>query len=159
MTEHDPELKNAVESGLATLASIKEMVLHYDLAELKESDEEITPEQLKEAGLKSEDDIPTRDDALQTILDRPLSTEIKSRWYSPGADRKTIEYDYRLLMGWGGPAVQITGELDEWMQPTSAKLEVQDWYTPWVPVEQGITEEDEKVLLRFAQHHYFEDNV
>ena len=36
---------------------------------------------------------------------------------------------YRLQIDFGGPAMQVTGQLDRFNEPASA-VEVQDWFSP-----------------------------
>ena len=58
-----------------------------------------------------------------------LSLEVRSRWHSPGAGAKPG--DYQILLTWGGPALQIIGELTEHAEPCSFRLRYQHWGTPW----------------------------
>ena len=58
---------------------------------------------------------------------------------------------YKILLGTGGPAVQIVGELDEHGEPETAELQGQDWFTPW----ERTKEQDEDILLQFARFFYF----
>lgn len=58
---------------------------------------------------------------------------------------------YSILLCTGGPAVRIFGRLREHSEPETAKLQCQDWGTPWEDVESA----DEDVLLEYAQLHYF----
>lgn len=59
---------------------------------------------------------------------------------------------YRILLSTGGPASRIVGELDEHLQPETARLEVQDWFIPWTEYRCA-----EAPLLRYAQCFYFGD--
>ena len=71
------------------------------------------------------------------IYEDPLSVEVRSGWVTPGAEM-TPE-DFCILLGTGGPATRIRGELDEYGEPYRAWLEVQDWGKPWTqyfPAEQ-----------------------
>jgi hypothetical protein len=52
----------------------------------------------------------------------------------------------------GGPAVRIIGELDGG-EVESARLEVQDWGTPWT--EHCTTGDDNEALLSYARCFYF----
>jgi hypothetical protein len=77
-------------------------------------------------------DCGSEDDARQRIEEDALSLEVRSDWYTPGADedsRKPAEFC--ILLSTGGPAVRIIGDLDERGEPTRARLEVQDWFKPW----------------------------
>jgi hypothetical protein len=90
--------------------------------------------------------------ALETIQEDPLSVQVRSDWYTPGEeDVKPSEYE--ILLSTGGPASRILGDLDEYGQPTRARLEVQDWFKPWTE----YFDVDHKILLRYAQCFYFGD--
>lgn len=62
--------------------------------------------------------------------------------------------EHRILLGTGGPATRIVGELDEYGQPTNAKFEYQDWFKPWTAAN-DLSEEEEKTLLEFASQFWF----
>jgi hypothetical protein len=82
-----------------------------------------------------------------------LSVEVKTDWYAVG-DEDTKPTQYRVLLTWGGPALQLTGDLDEHGQPENARLEWQDWGTQWTEYR-DTTDEDDKALMTFAQQFYF----
>lgn len=84
-----------------------------------------------------------------------LSVEVRSGWYFPGGDLPNSKpTEYKILLGTGGPASQIRGELDEYSQPETAKFEYQDWFKPWTPAN-NLSDEEEKTLLEYAQQFYF----
>ena len=86
------------------------------------------------------------------ILESPLSVEVRSGWYAPGAeDDADPAAEYRIMLSWGGPAARIVGDLDVYGQPETATLEVQDWGTPWTE----YTGDDPDVLLRYARFFYY----
>lgn len=58
---------------------------------------------------------------------------------------------YEITLAGGGPAVRISGELDEHNEPYTARIEYQDWFTQWTEYRPA----SEELLLRFAQRHYF----
>lgn len=91
------------------------------------------------------------DRALDAILEDPLSVEVRSGWHTPG----TIDgpSEYRILLCWGGPAVQIIGKLGEYREPITAELQYQDWFTDWQKLP--ITGDDEEVLLEYARRFYY----
>jgi hypothetical protein len=72
------------------------------------------------------------EDAHKWAVEQPLSVLVKSGWTEVG--KPMHAYEFELLMGSGGPAVRITGDLDEMYQPEAGtiRLEVQNWGTPWV---------------------------
>lgn len=60
---------------------------------------------------------------------------------------------YEILLCWGGPACRIVGNLDEYKQPETAKLEYQDWGTYWT--EYPLKRQERETLLEYAQQFYF----
>jgi hypothetical protein len=57
-----------------------------------------------------------------------------------------------ILLGTGGPAVRIVGELDS-TGPRTARLEVQDWFTPWTE----YTKASEQLLLAYVECFCWEE--
>lgn len=57
---------------------------------------------------------------------------------------------YELLLGTGGPAIRIVGDLNRYGEPGSARLEVQDWFKPWTEHHAA----DSDVLLAYASCFY-----
>lgn len=97
------------------------------------------------------------EDALDRIYDDPLELLVRSDWYRPG-DRPDVPDEYKILLSTGGPATQIVGTLDEYGEPTSARLQAQDWFLPWTDIEldhyEGPDGEDvdsEDTLLAYAR--------
>jgi hypothetical protein len=122
---------HARQQAQAQLESIKEMVTALDA----ENEQE-------------------REAALQRIYEDPLSLEVRSDWYSLNARKEdTAPSEYRILLCTGGPAVQIIGDLNQHQQPESARLQYQDWFTPWEDC--ALEQEDEQALLTYAQQFYF----
>jgi hypothetical protein len=67
--------------------------------------------------------------AEQRIQEDALSIEFRSGW---STDRRELQAEeFNILLTTGGPAVRITGELDEHGEPRRAWLEVADWGQPW----------------------------
>ena len=75
-----------------------------------------------------------------------IQTEIDESSY--GANVTKV---YEITLAGGGPAVRITGELDEHDEPYTAVLEYQDWGTPWTELRTANID----TLLRYARTHYF----
>jgi hypothetical protein len=92
------------------------------------------------------------DDATDRIQESPLSVDVRSGWHSPGETDDPQEY--QLLLTTGGPAARITGNLDNYGQPCSARLERQDWDTPWTTHRAHYSS---PVLLTYAQQFYYGD--
>jgi hypothetical protein len=95
------------------------------------------------------------DAAQQAIDETPLSVEVNYGWHAPGGMYPTTgEFptpeQYRILLCTGGPAVRIVGELDGYGNPETARLEYQDWGTPWT-----VYTDYDYELLEFARMFYF----
>jgi len=114
---------------------------------------ECDTEQCQE-GADSED--PDRwhdeDKARGRIEDTPLSVEVRSGWYFPGADRNAPPEEFRILLSTGGPASQIVGTLSEYGDVETARFQYQDWGTPWTYVEGSMVDEN---LQTFAGQFYY----
>lgn len=63
-----------------------------------------------------------------------------------------VERIFHITLAGGGPAVRITGDLDEHNQPDRAWLEYSDWGTPWTEFRGA----DREILLRYAERHIFD---
>lgn len=130
--------KRAIAQARAQYESIAEMV-----AALRAADEG--------------DNEQAREDARRAIDEDALSVEVRSGWHSPGGEA-TGASEYRILLCTGGPACQITGDLDDYGEPESARLQYQDWFTPWIDLPRSELpegEDVEDVLLAYAQSFYF----
>ena len=93
------------------------------------------------------------DAVRERIEESPLSVEVRTDWHGVGdSDNKPTEYN--ILLCTGGPACRIIGDLDQYGQPDTAKIEYQDWGIPWTRYGSTTTQEEEK-LLTFAQQFYF----
>ena len=89
-------------------------------------------------------------EALEEIYGNALSVSVRSDWQTPGC--RLEPSDYQILLCWGGPACRIIGELDG-EDPTTARLEYQDWFTPWEELPTSAAETE--ALLDFARFFYF----
>lgn len=138
-------------NGLAWFQSIVEMVDALRAAET-------TPE--------GHHDYRLGEDARETIQSSVLCVEVRSDWHAPMADNETKPAEYRILLATGGPALQLTGELSEHGEPETARLEHQDWGTPWTPLDWTLTTDKgtaelrgwnkyQAYLLDFARQFYF----
>ena len=138
------------------------------------------------------EDVHNQDRALEAIHETPLSVEVRSGWYRPSDpyDKDRHEaVEYRILLSkpkhddhklschsraeshipcfcgaqFQGPHVRITGKLNQHGEPESARLEYQDWGTPWteyswnnIPTVGPVSERIKAIqqvqtdLLRFA---------
>ena len=94
------------------------------------------------------------DEARQAILEDPLTVEVRSAWHTPGAADAGTPYEFKILLCWGGPAVQIVGMLDDANEPCTARLQYQDWFTEWM--NYTLTDTEEETLLKYAQQFSFD---
>lgn len=83
--------------------------------------------------------------AREAIEQDPLSIEVRAPWRAIGDPDDTPD-EFRILLSTGGPATRIVGELCDG-EPSSARLEVQDWGLPWTE----YTQADEEVLLTYCR--------
>lgn len=117
------------------------------IAFLAENEEEL--KELEEAA----GECTSREDADQRIQEDPLSVEMRGDWYGYGTEpadaAKPVEFT--ILLGTGGPATRIMGELDDHGQPTRAWIQAQDWFQPWTDYIGG----DSETLLTYCRCFYF----
>ncbi len=92
------------------------------------------------------------DGAHRAIDESPLSVEVRSGWHTPGSEDCKPE-EYCILLGTGGPACRIVGDLSDYGQPESAHFEYQDWFKPWTRAH--LSGEDEDTLQEWASHFYY----
>jgi len=88
----------------------------------------------------------------ERIQENALSVEVRRSWYLPGTEDKPDQFC--ILLCTGGPAVRIVGDLDEHLQPDSARVQYQDWGTPWTEWL-GITSEQRAHVLAYCCTHWF----
>lgn len=132
MNENDKQLEHAVSNGRRWMEKIHEQV----------------------AAVRAAEEACDDDDIREQILESPLSIEVRSGWYCPGAEGKErAPEEYRILLSTGGPASQIVGALGIYGEPETARLEVQDWGTPWV--ELTLSDEDAVSLLAWVSVFWF----
>ena len=94
------------------------------------------------------------EEAREAILGDPLSVEVGGEWHTPGAIDACAPCEYKILLCWGGPAVQITGTLDKHNQPNSARLQYQEWFTEWI--DYPLTHGTEETLIKYAREFSFD---
>lgn len=104
------------------------------------------------------------DAALEAITESPLSVEVRSGWYGVygGSESGKQPCEYQILLCTGGPAVRIVGELGRYSEPETARLEYQDWGTPWTELHNPIDgvslvhyDDMESLLLSYAHQFWF----
>lgn len=114
------------------------------VAEMWAADNPEDAEELKELE-EAAGECKDREEAEQRIHEDPLSLQIRSGWTSPGEDM--VPEEFELLLGTGGPAVRIIGELDQHLEPCRARLQAQDWFTQWTDYRGG----DQDTLLTYCR--------
>lgn len=67
-----------------------------------------------------------------------LCVEVRSEWHSPGGFSGPEQFS--LLLSTGGPALRLTGGLDQHCTPRRCWLEYQNWFTPWTEYHGGTSE-------------------
>ena len=90
------------------------------------------------------------DEARQRIDEDPLSVMVRSDWVESGVEMKPAEYEILLMTG--GPAVRIIGSLDEHGEPDRARLQYQDWGTPWTEL---FNPRDPETLIAYAGNFFY----
>jgi hypothetical protein len=94
------------------------------------------------------------DEAREAIIGDALDVQVRGEWHTPGAIDAAAPYEFKILLCWGGPAVQIIGTLDDSNEPDGARLQYQDWFTEWE--DYPLTQEEEERVITYAQQFYFE---
>ena len=108
---------------------------------------------LEDAG----DDDAARGAAEQRISESILSVEVRGGWQAPCVEGMGPE-EYRILLTFGGPALQLCGELGEHCEPITAELQYQDWFQPWTAAFPELEVEWESykaTLLAFASQFWY----
>lgn len=159
-------VSNSEKQALAQYESIANMIAAYDfaenhtkvdltdedeVAELDEEDRDELNRLLEETDFSAED-LSDPDTIRERIEEDPLSVEVRSDWYTPCDKDGQKPSEYKILLCTGGPAVRIIGELNEHGEPDSARLQHQDWFTPWTEVINGVAQSD---LIRYASFFYY----
>jgi hypothetical protein len=104
------------------------------------------------AALASDDENES-EEARERIHEAPLAVDVRSGWASPGSPMDAAEF--QILLTTGGPALRIVGDLNAYGEPETARLEWQDWGTPWTFV--SLASDDAKAVHDFAELFYFGD--
>lgn len=95
-------------------------------------------------------------DALrERLLEMPLAIEMRDGCRPAGdASLNDGDQEYRILLTMGGPALRITGDLGAHGEPETARLEYQDWGTPWT--DYTLAKAEAARVLTFTSLFYFE---
>jgi hypothetical protein len=90
-------------------------------------------------------------DAIEeSCQESALAVDVRSGWGPPSETMGPDEF--QILLSTGGPALRIIGDLDDF-NPTDARLEHQDWGTPWTQWRRGV---DAEALEWFCSLFCFE---
>lgn len=93
-------------------------------------------------------------DALrERIYEMPLSVDVRMGWHTPGASHTLRPCEYQILLTTGGPALRIVGDLTIGGEPDTARLEYQDWGTPWTAYT--LAQAEEARALDFASMFFY----
>ncbi|MFY9828789.1 MAG: hypothetical protein WAK69_09260 [Rhodoplanes sp.] len=95
-------------------------------------------------------DVFAREDAEKRIHEDALKVMIRSSWHEPGRDYVHVPIEYCILLCSAGPTVRIVGDLNEYGEPVSARIEHRDRlnsFQTWV----GNCGSVEKILPAFAR--------
>tara|TARA_R100001198_G_scaffold91326_1_gene69481 strand:+ start:428 stop:847 length:420 start_codon:yes stop_codon:yes gene_type:complete len=108
---------------------------------------------LESLNVTSNEDEEEIEQIKESINNSALSVEFRSGW-STNYDELEIE-EFKILLSWGGPALRVIGDLDQYKQAENVKLQFQDWGTYWTDYE--LTEKEEESLNWFCNCFYFGD--
>ena len=109
---------------------------------------------IENSNVTCDEDYNKQDEIKENILNSALSVEFRSGWYSSPesiADLKPEEF--KILLTWGGPALRVIGELNQYKEPENVKMQFQDWGTFWTDFQ--ITEDQQEALNWFCNCFYF----
>jgi hypothetical protein len=175
MTTTATKENHAEQNAIAWMGEMREMLTKLEQADCRHKDYTTTaaliePPQSEilmvttcdECGaILTEDGEPTEeldvDDARETIQQAPLSVQVRGDWYTPGEEPGGPN-EFEILLSTGGPALRIVGYLDVHGNPREARLEWQDWGTPWT-YHAGHNPEDRATLIGFSSEFYFGDSL
>ena len=87
----------------------------------------------------------------ENILNSALSVEFRSGWNS-NPNQLEIE-EFKILLTWGGPALRVIGDLNQYKEPENIKMQFQDWGTFWTDFK--ITENQQEALNWYCSCFYF----
>ena len=92
--------------------------------------------------------------ARERIQEDALSVSVRSGWYDPCLNCGDVDRtEYNILLCTGGPACRVIGTMSEHCEPDSARIEYQDWGTPWT--NYPLTSDQEAIVLEYAQQFYY----
>ena len=98
-----------------------------------------------------DEDYEKQEEIRERILNSALSVEYRSGWTSNPNELKIEEF--KILLTWGGPALRVIGELNEYNEPQSISMQYQDWGICWTYFE--VTKKQQEALNWFCSCFYF----
>ena len=101
------------------------------------------------AALRTADNDDEREAAEGTIRDDPLSIEVRGEWRPLGTAEEGAS-EFKIELCTGGPAVRIVGELNSYCEPEEARIEYQDWFTPWQTLA-SVNDDQSDALLEYCR--------
>lgn len=104
---------------------------------------------LHELGYDGENHNSTAEAIEEQMRGSPLAVDVRSGWQSAGGE--LVAEEFQILLSTGGPALRLTGELDEDSQPYRVFMQHQDWGTPWTQ----CFDVDRDALMWFASLFWF----
>jgi len=131
--EKNHALQNAI-GHIQSITKDHEKYLFYESCNVTTMEQEEEIEQIKES-----------------ILNSALSVEFRSGWTS-NPNELEIE-EFKILLTWGGPALRVIGDLNQYKELENIKMQFQDWGTCWTDFE--ITENQQEALNWFCNCFYF----
>jgi len=118
------------------------------------AEEKVELAELVETATIEEEIYENPDDVRERIEECPLSVQVRSGWYAPGAEGDAVKpEEFEILLSTGGPALRIIGDLDGYGRPALPRLQHQDWGTPWI--EYFTVDQD--ALEKWCACFYFGD--
>ena len=90
----------------------------------------------------------------ERIRERVLSVEIRTEWHVPGSKADGIDPgEYRITLTFGGPSLEVRGDLSGYNEPNSATVYYRDAFLP----ERALPLDAERAgaVLDFAQIFYY----
>jgi len=106
---------------------------------------------LESLQVTTQEDENKLDEIRESINNSALSVEFRSGW-STNSEKLEVE-EFKILLTWGGPALRVIGDLDQYKQAENIKLQFQDWGTPWTDFQ--LSENQENALNWFCNCFYF----
>lgn len=131
------ETNHAKDQAKAQLESIQELVGTLISAQLSDDKDAET----------------SWEEAERAIQEDALCIEVRSDWHVPGEAIGVSPCEYKITLCTGGPACRIIGTLTAHGEPETARIEYQDWGTPWK--DYRLTQAEEETVLHYARCFYF----